>query len=92
MTSVNQLNKEQKHSQLNPVIYPDGTIRLNCRYKNLDLPHETQLSILLPRSNIFDSYWFPTFMKEIVVLESQVHSHTFEGNIGDHKDEKQPGR
>ena len=28
MTNINQLNKEQKHSQLKPVIYPDGIIRL----------------------------------------------------------------
>ena len=28
MANMNQVNKEQKHSQLNPVIYPDGIIRL----------------------------------------------------------------
>ena len=50
MTNTNQLNKEQKQSQLNPVIYPDGIIRLNGRYKNSDLPDATKLPILVPRN------------------------------------------
>ena len=45
---MNQLNKKQKHSQLNPVIYPDGIIPLNGRYKNSDLSDETKLPIFLP--------------------------------------------
>ena len=53
VTNMNQLNKEQKHSQLNPVIYSDGIIRLNGRYKNSDLPSETKLPILLPRTEHF---------------------------------------
>ena len=53
MTNMNQLNKEQKHSQLNPVIYPDGIIRLNGRYKNSDLPDEMKLPILVPRNEHF---------------------------------------
>ena len=55
MTNMNQLNKEQKRSQLNPVIYPDGIIRLNGRYKNSDLPDEMKLPIVVPR-NILRSY------------------------------------
>ena len=50
---MNQLNKEQKHSQLNPVIYPDEIIRLNGRYKNSDLPDETKFPILVPRNEHF---------------------------------------
>ena len=53
MTNMNQLNKEQKHSQLNPVIYQDGIIRLNERYKNSDLPDENKFSILAPRNEHF---------------------------------------
>ena len=53
MTNMNQLNKEQKHSQLNPVIYPDEIIRLNGRYKNSDLPNETKFPVLLPRNEHF---------------------------------------
>ena len=53
MTDMNQLNKEQKHSQLNPVIYPDEIIRLNGRYKNSDLPDETKFPILVPRNEHF---------------------------------------
>ena len=53
MTNMNQLNKEQKHSQLNPVIYPDEIIRLNGRYKNSDLPDETKFPILVPRNEHF---------------------------------------
>ena len=53
MTNMNQLNKEQKHSQLNQVIYPDGIIRLNGRYKNSDLPDEMKLPILVPRNEHF---------------------------------------
>ena len=53
MTNMNQVNKEQKHSQLNPVIYPDEIIRLNGRYKNSDLPDETKFPILVPRNEHF---------------------------------------
>ena len=92
MTNVNQLNKEQKHSQLNPVIYPDEVIRLNGRYKNLDLPDETKLPILVPRNERFTHFTFyyqlATFMKEIVMLESHIRSHNFEINIGYHKDKQ----
>ena len=56
MTNMNQLNKEQKHSQLNPVIYPDGIIRLNGRYKNSDLPDETKFPILVPRNEHFTQF------------------------------------
>ena len=42
-----------KVRQLNPVIYPDGIIRLNGRYKNSDLPDETKFPILVPRSEHF---------------------------------------
>ena len=84
---MNQLNKEQKHSQLNPVIYPDGIIRLNGRYKNSDLPDEMKLLIVVSR-NILRSYWLPTFMKEIITLESHIRLHNFERNIGYHKDEQ----
>ena len=44
-----------KVRQLNPVIYPDGIIRLNGRYKNSDLPDEMKLLIVVPR-NILRSY------------------------------------
>ena len=53
MTNMNHLNKEQKHSQLNPVIYPDVIIQLNGRYKNSDLPDETRFPILVPRNEHF---------------------------------------
>ena len=53
MTNMNQQNKEQKHSQLNPVIYPDRIIPLNGKYKNSDLPDETKLPILVPRNEYF---------------------------------------
>ena len=53
ITNMNQLNKEQKYSQLNPVIYRDGIIRLNERYKNSDLPDENKFSILVPRNEHF---------------------------------------
>ena len=53
MTNMNQLTKEQKHSQSNPVINPDGIIRLNGRYKNSGLPDETKFPILVPRNEHF---------------------------------------
>ena len=63
MTNMNQLNKEHKHSQLNPVIYPDGIIRLNGRYKNSDLPDDTKFPILVPRNEHFTQL-LPTSIHE----------------------------
>ena len=51
--NMNQLNKEKKPNQLNPVIYPDEIIRLNGRHKNSDFPDETKFPILVPRNEHF---------------------------------------
>jgi len=50
ITQNGQLNINQKQSQLNPSIFPDGIIRLNGRLINLDFPEEKKSPILLPQT------------------------------------------
>ena len=91
-TNINQLNKEQKHSQLNPVIYADGIIRLNGRYKNSDLPDETKLPILLCRTKHFTQLLIANIHERNCHAGVYIYSHNFERNIGYHKDEQQSDR
>ena len=82
MINMNQLNKEQKPSQLNPVIYTDGIIRFNGRYKNPDLPDELKLQIVVPKNEHFTQ-----------LLISNIHERSCHaGNIGYYKGKQQPDR
>ena len=67
---MNQLNKEQKHNQLNPVIYQDEIIWLNGRYKNSDLPDETKFPILVPRNEHFTQF-----------LIANIHERNFHARV-----------